>query len=130
MGVYLCDSLYQLLTVQVINKEIKTYPPFTALANIVVQRKELEKAWSIAETVSGQLVDCRKELSNSSRMRVLGPAPAAIEKIKNDFGVQVLVKTTDRKELHEVLQRTFNILRTEKVDLKRVSIDIDPVDLM
>jgi primosomal protein N' (replication factor Y) len=106
------------------------YPPFTALANIVVQRKELEKAWSIAETVSGQLMDCRKELSNSSRMRVLGPAPAAIEKIKNDFRVQVLVKTTDRKELHEVLQRTFNTLRAEKVDLRRVSIDIDPVDLM
>jgi primosomal protein N' (replication factor Y) len=63
-------------------------------------------------------------------MRVLGPAPAAIEKIKNDFRVQVLVKTTDRRELHDVLQQTFNTLRSEKVDLRRVSIDIDPVDLM
>ena len=63
-------------------------------------------------------------------MRVLGPAPAAIEKLKNDFRVQILLKTTDRKELHDVLQRTFSTLRAEKVDLRRVSIDIDPVDLM
>jgi len=106
------------------------YPPFTALANIVVQRRELEKAWSIAEAVSSQLTACRRELSDSSRMRVLGPAPAAIEKLKSDFRVQILLKTTDRKELHEVLQRTFSTLRAEKVDLRRVSIDIDPVDLM
>jgi primosomal protein N' (replication factor Y) len=128
---YACGQDYRSFAEQELSFRRKfRYPPFTALANIVVQRKELQKAWSIAETVSSQLMDCRKELSNSSRMRVLGPAPAAIEKIKNDFRVQVLVKTTDRKELHDVLKRTFDFLRAEKIDLRRVSIDIDPVDLM
>lgn len=128
---YACGQDYKSFAEQELSFRRKfRYPPFTALANILIQRKELEKAWSIAETVFSQLAVCRKELSDSSRMRVLGPAPAAIEKLKNDFRVQILLKTTDRKELHDVLQRTFSTLRAEKVDLRRVSIDIDPVDLM
>jgi primosomal protein N' (replication factor Y) len=106
------------------------YPPFTALANIIVHRKDFEKAWTIADTIASRLIAIRKQLSSSSRLRVLGPASAAIEKLKNDFRVQILVKTTDRLELHTVLERAFAELRAEKVDLRRIAIDVDPVDLM
>ncbi|MEE8160250.1 MAG: primosomal protein N', partial [Acidobacteriota bacterium] len=106
------------------------YPPFTALANLVVQGKEQEKVRKLVDRVADLLLLHRTRLSAEKRMRILGPAPAALERLKGRYRFQIVIKTTDREELHEVLGCTLEDLRRQGVSLQSISIDIDPLNLL
>ncbi len=104
------------------------YPPFTALANLLVQGSEREETSRLVECLVERLVDHRRQASSERRLRVLGPAPAALERLKGEFRFQVLLKTTSRPEMHRVLARALDDLDPKQ--LRRVTVDIDPVNLM
>ncbi|MDA2923871.1 primosomal protein N', partial [Acidobacteria bacterium AH-259-L09] len=106
------------------------YPPFTALANLILHGDRQSKIRHLADQVLSLLLHNRDNLSVKRRMRILGPAPAALEKLKGQYRLQILIKTTSRKELHQVLECTLNDLREKKVSLKGISIDIDPISLL
>ena len=106
------------------------YPPFTALANVVVQNKEREQVKQLVHRVADFLLLNRTRLSSEKRMRILGPAPAALEKLKGRYRFQIIIKTTDRQELHRVLDCTLKNLEKESMNLQGLSIDIDPLNLL
>ena len=106
------------------------YPPFTALANLLVQGKVRERAWRLAEKVATLLISHRTQYSSEERMRILGPAAAALERLKGEYRFQILIKTTDRSELHRVLEKTVDVLRQKRAPLRKISIDIDPISLL
>jgi primosomal protein N' (replication factor Y) len=104
------------------------YPPFTALANLVVRGPKEHQTQTIAEDLARTLVEIRNVRSNSRRLRVLGPAPAALFRLKGEYRFQVLLKTTSRKELNQVVVEALEKLPSRH--RKRVIIDIDPVNLL
>ncbi len=106
------------------------YPPYSAMVNLLFRDPVETRAARMARELAGTLLRCRDELSDSSRMRVLGPAPAALEKLKHEYRWQVLVKTTSRRELHEVLSRALAELRGAGHRLDRLTVDIDPINLL
>jgi len=106
------------------------YPPFTALANLLVQGRPQTKTRQAAEQVADLLLRQRTRLSAQRRMRVLGPAQAPLEKLKGDYRFQILIKSTDRKELHEVLESAMEELSQKRVMVRKPSIDIDPMNLL
>lgn len=106
------------------------YPPFTALANVIVQNKERQKVKQLVHRVADFLLLHRTRLSSEKRMRILGPAPAAIEKLKGRYRFQIIIKTTDRQELHRVLDCTLKNLEQKSINLQGLSIDIDPLNLL
>ena len=63
-------------------------------------------------------------------MRVLGPAQAPLEKLKGNYRFQILIKSTNRKELHEVLKSVMEELSQKRVTVGKPSIDIDPMNLL
>lgn len=106
------------------------YPPYSAMVNLLFRDRAEAKASHMARELAGKLIKYRDELSNPSRMRILGPAPAALEKLKSEYRWQVLVKATSRRELHEVLSRALAELRGEGHRLERLTVDIDPINLL
>ncbi len=106
------------------------YPPFTALANLMVQGRPQSKTLQAAEQVAGLLIEQRARLSAQQRMRVLGPAQAPLEKLKGNYRFQILIKSTNRKELHEVLESAMEELGQKRATLRQPSIDIDPINLL
>ena len=60
----------------------------------------------------------------------LGPAPASIEKLKKILRQQLLIKSSSRPALHNVLRRLQQHLEEQKIGPTRVIVDIDPVSLM
>jgi len=107
------------------------YPPFTALANLLVKGEERNQVADLAGELAQALLARRNENSHPSRMRILGPAPAALERVKKDYRFQVLIKTTSRSELGKVLHATLEGLQPKlKGQLKQISIDIDPINLL
>ncbi|MBI4445197.1 MAG: primosomal protein N' [Acidobacteria bacterium] len=106
------------------------YPPFTALANLLVHSTHREKAAQLASRIGDVLKQKIQEHSHERRMRLLGPSPAAIERIKREFRFQMLIKTTSRRELHEVLDQTFRVLQQEGTSLKNILVDVDPITVL
>lgn len=106
------------------------YPPFSALANLLVRGRDPDRAWKQAKELAETLRAVAAGSESGSSVRVLGPAPAAIEKIKDDYRIQVLVKSTSRKALNQVLTQSLAELRSRRRNLDRVAVDVDPVNLM
>jgi primosomal protein N' (replication factor Y) len=100
------------------------YPPFAALANIVVRCPAEEDVLRYAAEL-GQALTPPPE-----GVRVLGPAEAAVPKLKQEFRQQILLKSPSRKKLNETLRR----LRAHALDARwpatALVIDVDPYSLI
>jgi len=101
------------------------YPPFTALAGIVVTDRDKEKAASSARSVGEFLNSVRTDA-----VRILGPAPAPLERVKQVHRYQLLIKASSRTPLHRVLEALRTHLETQKLGGTKVLIDVDPVSLL
>ena len=63
-------------------------------------------------------------------IRILGPAPAAVEKIKRTYRHQLLIKSISRLDLHTILDQLGSHLEEKKISPTTVIVDVDPVSLM
>jgi primosomal protein N' (replication factor Y) len=106
------------------------YPPFAALANIVITGKDRARTEEQATAVVRILIEQRKLLSHEERMRFLGPAPAVRERLRGEYRFQILVKTTSRPELHRVLEALIGRLKETGSAGKGISVDVDPSNLL
>ena len=101
------------------------YPPFAALAGITVTDRDGMRAANTAREV-GEFLDSLR----SSSIRILGPAPAPLERIKRLHRQQLLIKSSSRSTLHHVLARLQQYIEERKIGPTRVTIDVDPVSLL
>jgi primosomal protein N' (replication factor Y) (superfamily II helicase) len=59
--------------------------------------------------------------------KVLGPAPAALAKVRDEFRAQFFLKGTHRRAMRLALARALD----ERTDLKRkVIVDVDPASVL
>jgi primosomal protein N' (replication factor Y) len=100
------------------------YPPFAALANVLVRAEKQEDALRMA-TAIGYLLNPPPE-----GMKVMGPAEAPVPRLKNEFRYQLLLKSAQRS----TLRRSIDVLRKYTLDQKwpatAVTIDVDPLSLL
>jgi primosomal protein N' (replication factor Y) len=101
------------------------YPPFTALAGVMVTDRDAGKAAGLARDVGAFLDTLR-----SNAVRILGPAPAPLERLKRVHRHQLLIKSSSRAKLHEMLARLQTYVEEKKIGPTRVIIDVDPVSLL
>ena len=101
------------------------YPPFTALAGIVVTNRDKEAAAGAARGVGDFLNRVRTDT-----VRILGPAPAPLERVKQVHRYQLLIKASSRPPLHRLLEQLRAYLEEQKLGSTRVFIDVDPVSLL
>jgi len=100
------------------------YPPFSALANILVRDEQQEEALRKSAALERMLRPEPKE------MRVMGPAPAPVPRLKNEFRYQLLLKSSDRKKLNETLHSLRRYAAEQKWGATALVIDVDPVSLL
>ncbi len=106
-------------------RKMMFYPPFTALAGILVLDRNAAAASRLARQVSDFLDSLRTD-----SIRILGPAPAPLEKLKKVFRHQLLIKSSSRPALHDALQRLQRHLEEQKIGPTKVIVDVDPVSLL
>jgi primosomal protein N' (replication factor Y) len=80
-------------------RRLMHYPPFTAMAMLLVRSKKLEEALAL----SGKLGHHLGKLPEGIRM--LGPAAAPVVRLKTDYRYQFLLKASSRRVLAEVLRK-------------------------
>ena len=101
------------------------YPPFTVLAGIMVNETSRERAARLARDVADYLDRVRPR-----SVRILGPAPAPLEKLNKTYRHQLLVKSATRGPLHRLLAQLQDYLEEKKISPTRVIIDVDPTSLL
>ena len=101
------------------------YPPFTALAGIVVTDRDKDRAARESRAVSDFLDSVRDD-----SVRILGPAPAPLERVKRLHRYQLLIKAGSRSTLHSLLASLREHLDSKKLGGTRVWVDVDPMSLL
>jgi primosomal protein N' (replication factor Y) (superfamily II helicase) len=105
-------------------RRLMYYPPFGAMANIVVRSTNEEDALARAAAL-GRLLNPPPE-----GVRVMGPAPAPVLRVKSEYRYQVLLKTASRKRLGELLADVRRFAAGEKWGPANLAIDVDPMTLL
>ncbi|HEX5431372.1 MAG TPA: primosomal protein N', partial [Bryobacteraceae bacterium] len=105
-------------------RRLMRYPPFGALANIVVRSASEEEARARSEAL-GRLLNPAPE-----GIQVLGPAPAAVARLKTEYRYQMLLKSSTRKRLGEILADLRGFAAAEHWNPTALLLDVDPMTLL
>jgi primosomal protein N' (replication factor Y) len=101
------------------------YPPFSVLANVLVQSEKMEEVLEICAKI-GRWLTARKP----EGVRVLGPAPAPISRLKRIYRYHFLLKAERRDVLGGVLRELLAFVEREEISRRAVVVDVDAMHLM
>jgi primosomal protein N' (replication factor Y) len=117
-------------------RRLMHYPPFAALATVLVRDRKVENAirWS------RQLADYFAPFNqggnaggnrgnNRGDIRVLGPAAAPLAKLKGEHRFQFLLKSPRRAALHDALTGCLDFCAKKNIPDSAVILDVDPLSL-
>lgn len=105
-------------------RKFMRYPPFAALANVLVRAQKQEDALRMSCEL-GELLTPPPE-----NLRVIGPAEAPVPRLKDEFRYQLLIKAASRKMLNETLQGLRRHALDQKWNATALVIDVDPLSLL
>jgi primosomal protein N' (replication factor Y) (superfamily II helicase) len=100
------------------------YPPFTALANVLIRSDKLDEALRYSGVLGKWFQDTRHE-----GVRVLGPAAAPIVRLKNDYRYHILLKSPSREKLNALLRALLDHAAAQKISRTNVIVDVDALSL-
>jgi primosomal protein N' (replication factor Y) len=100
------------------------YPPFTALANVLVRDRKVENAIRWSRQVAAFLAPL-----DARGVKVLGPAPAPLARLRRDFRFQFLLKAAKRMQLTRALEACLDYCAKKEIPENAVIVDVDPLSL-
>jgi primosomal protein N' (replication factor Y) len=104
-------------------RRMMRYPPFSAMANVLVRSEKKEMAMRLSSEL-GILLTPPPE-----KLRIMGPAEAPVARVKNEYRYQFLIKAASRTALNELLQRIRSFAVERKWGATALVIDVDPLSL-
>ena len=102
------------------------YPPFVALASIMVRHRDASRTKAIANALRRSLDAANPEKT----VRIVGPAFASIARLKNEYRMQLILRSESRRELRKILDIGLADAEERGVESRFVFVEIDPVSLM
>jgi primosomal protein N' (replication factor Y) len=101
------------------------YPPFSVLANVIVQSEKLEEVLDrctrIGRWMQGRTFD---------GVRILGPAAAPNSRLKRIYRYHLVLKSDRRDVLQAALRELLAMVDREEIPRRSVVVDVDPMHLM
>jgi primosomal protein N' (replication factor Y) len=107
---------------ELLAREELGYPPFSRLALLRCDAVEEERAERAAERLA-----TLARRAGGEHVRVLGPAPAPIPRLRNRYRFHVLLRSNDRGELRKSL---LAVARAELDHKVRMVLDVDPMNML
>ena len=101
------------------------YPPYSALANVIVRSDKLDDALQWSGTLGKWFDSTRHE-----GVRVLGPAAAPILRLKRDYRYHFVLKSPSREKLNTTLRAMLAHAVQQKIPRTQVIVDVDALWLM
>lgn len=105
-------------------KEVN-YPPFASLVNIVSRNVDEQAAKSVLEELEATIK--RLPMSMRKGIRIDGPIPAVLSKLKGYYRWHTLLRSTDRDAVVGLLRAVFEANPSLK---RKLAVDVDPVTMI
>ena len=99
------------------------YPPLVAMVNVIVRGRSLEEAMQVAGDIARRLAPEATALN----LRLLGPAPAPLQRLRGEHRVQLFLKGTRRAEMREALRAALHEMPEVR---RKVTVDVDPLNVL
>jgi primosomal protein N' (replication factor Y) len=100
------------------------YPPFTALASVLVRDRKIERVAKWSRALAGYF-----QPLESGGLKVLGPAAAPLAKLKSEYRYQFLLKSPRRAVLIHALAGCMEFCAAKGIPENAIQVDVDPVHL-
>jgi primosomal protein N' (replication factor Y) len=97
------------------------YPPYTRMVQLLVKDKSRDRAEALAVELSHDL----SAHPLGRKVRLSGPAPAPLERLRGQWRIQLLVRSADGRALHRLMQEVLP--ENPSWDL---TVDVDPQQLL
>ena len=101
------------------------YPPYAALANLIIQSLRLEEAAGWATSLGRWF-----QSTQLDGVRVLGPATAPIARIKRIYRFHLVLKAAKRQALARTLRLALAQADALNIPRRNLIVDVDAVNLM
>jgi len=105
-------------------RRMMRYPPFAALANVMVRSRSQQQALEMSAEIGNFFGPSPRDL------KILGPAEAPISRLKEEFRYQLLLKAANRKRLNELLHSLRAFAEQRHWAPTSLIIDVDPLSLL
>ena len=106
-------------------RRLMHYPPFTALANVIVRDRKVENAIRWSRQLAAFLAP-----QESHGIKVLGPAAAPLARLKREYRFQFLLKAPKRTQLTRALAAAIGFCAQKEIPESAVIVDVDPLSLL
>jgi primosomal protein N' (replication factor Y) len=106
-------------------RRLLQYPPFAALANVVVRDRDLDRVLGWTRALAQFFGS-----GEARGVKVLGPAPAPLARLKREHRFQFLLKSPRRSALVRILADCLAFSAGQQIPETAVLFDMDPVSLM
>ncbi len=105
------------------------YPPYTRMAALEIESGNEKQAESHARKIKRALVGI---ITRSRGIEILGPSPSVLYRINNRFRWHIVIRASRIQSLQSLLREceTLQALRPASTGKVKVTIDVDPVDLL
>lgn len=116
----LTEDYHRFYTEEVRLRNEAVFPPYTQLAFFIVSSTDKTRAETVIEQLSQRLM----ENSAIKEEMLLGPAPAALERLNGRFRFQLMLKFADLDLLTDIVTKALS--RVKKTGDTRIAADINP----
>lgn len=113
---------------EIAGREELGYPPFSQIIRIVSSSKNNFRAERIVQEIALKLKSITEKHGISEKLEILGPTPCIIERIKDEFRYQILIKNRLEKKGHFLVTRFIKKMIVPD-DIK-IIVDIEPLDIL
>jgi primosomal protein N' (replication factor Y) (superfamily II helicase) len=101
------------------------YPPFTAVSNVLVRSTKLDEALAWSGILGKWFQETRLP-----EVRVLGPAAAAIVRLKTEYRYHFLIKSKSREKMNAALRAMTEHALAKKVPRGNLVVDVDALSML
>ena len=101
------------------------YPPFSALANVLVRSDRLDDALKWAGMLGNWL-----EKTPHEGIRALGPAAAPLSRLKTEYRYHFVLKSSSRAKLNGLLRAMLADAVAQKIPRTNLVVDVDALSLL
>ncbi len=110
-------------------RQIFGYPPFSRLASLRVQSPDKMNVNLACQWVTQKSEQLKKSVKDYESLEILGPMPAPIQKIKNQFRNLFLIKSNQNLLIQKFYQQIMH--SQEGLPAKtKISLDVDPINML
>src|SRR6202795_896106 len=105
-------------------RRILHYPPFTALATVLVRDRKIENAIRWSRALASYFAPFEDR-----GVKVLGPAAAPLARLRREYRFQFVLKSPQRSALSQALSGALDFCAKKDIPETAVIVDVDPTSL-